>query len=114
MPREGQPEILSHLQFESSHDLRGSLQESFGLLTPLTNMVFLIRQPSPVLSYDTLLQREVEEFTNTRHALPIEHIKLCLTEGRSQFVFDDSDTCTIPYHLLATFQHIGPSHIETY
>src|SRR5207248_10667450 len=54
------------------------------------------------------------KFTRTRHALTIQHIKLRLTEGRSQFVFDDPDTRTIPYHLLSTLQDVGPSHIETH
>jgi hypothetical protein len=62
MPRNDEPQVLAHLQFNSACDLQGRLEECFGLLTPLANLHSVVSKPTALFFYATLLQREIKEF----------------------------------------------------
>lgn len=60
MCRNDEPQVLSYLQFKSGCDLRGRLEERFGLFTALAKLHGVVRKPVAIFFYEPLLQREIK------------------------------------------------------
>src|SRR5262249_51084936 len=52
MCRNDEPQVLSYLQFKSDCDLRGRLEERFGLLTSLAKLHGVVRKPVAIFFYE--------------------------------------------------------------
>src|SRR5215831_4606141 len=52
MCRNDEPQVLSCLQFKSDCDLRGRLEERFGLLTSLAKLHGIVRKPVAIFFYE--------------------------------------------------------------
>jgi hypothetical protein len=65
MCRNDETQVLSYLQFKSGCDLRGRLEERFGLFTSLVKLHGVVRKSVAIFFSEPLRQREIKEFTRT-------------------------------------------------
>ena len=72
------------------------------------------RIPRSGLRHDFPVNPKVNEFSDFRHALGKHDVKLGLLKGRGRFVFDDFDADPTPDDLLAFFDGLDSSNVQTH
>src|SRR5262245_30269507 len=88
------------------------LQISFGVVTPLTDALILVREPGATLFDNLVLHRQVEQFTRMADTTAIHNIKFYLLKRRGQLIFDNFYLRTVAQNVLTGFDGVHAADIQ--
>ena len=90
-------------------------QEFYGVVMPLSNLIFFIRVPCTFFVYQFVFYRAVQQAAVGRNSLAEQDFQLNLSERRRDLILDNFDAHLVsPCFILILAEHFAFADFDTY